>query len=57
MAWRRFDRDIHHTRDTMAKMVEDPMKWMAGLSESCSAAGTKLMNLYLEKMARPIDEL
>ena len=57
MAWRRFDRDILHTSDTMAKMVEDPMKWMAGLSESCSAAGTKLMNLYLEKMARPIDEL
>ena len=34
-------------RDTMNKMLEDPMKWMAGLSESCSAAGQKLMNVYL----------
>ena len=60
MASRTFDRDILRTRDAMTKMVGDSMKGTAEPSQSCSAAGMKLMNVYLEKMkvlSRPMNEL
>ena len=44
----------------MSKMVGDSMKGSAVASQSCSAAGMKLMNVYLEKMkvlSRPMNEL
>ena len=47
-------------RDAMSKMVGDSMKGSAVPSQSCSAAGMKLMNVYLEKMkvlSRPMNEL
>ena len=44
----------------MSKMLGDSMKGSAVPSQACSAAGMKLMNVYLEKMkvlSRPMNEL
>ena len=58
---RPLDRDIFQIiRDAMSKMLGDSMKGSAVPSQACSAAGMKLMNVYLEKMkvlSRPMNEL